>query len=138
MISILDPRDLLANPNVMIVILALVVLAIYRSYRRPRTTRLRGPPRKGFFFGVAEDIFNSLDLSGMYRNWEKTYGPVYEMPSSLGSTILVLQDPKAITDLFSKDTATYHQNKLAKAFFKNVFMVSLFDGTRKAIPSRSF
>ena len=142
MISVLGPPNLRTNsymnPNVIIVaILTLVVLAIYRSYRRPRTTKLRGPPSKSFLFGVTKDLFNSCDLSGIYRNWERTYGPVYEMPSSLGSTILVLQDPKAITDLFSKDTTTYHQSRFSKALFKNVFMVSLFGGSCEAILSRS-
>ena len=134
MISILDRRNLRTNPNLVIAIVLLIVLAIYRSHRQPRTTRLRGPPSKSFFFGVAKDIFNSLDLSGMYGTWEKTYGPVYEIPSSLGSTILVLQDPKAITDLFSKDTTTYHQSRLSKSFFKNVLRVSFFNRSGQLIP----
>ena len=124
MTSILGSPDLRVNPNAIIAaILALVVFAVYKSYRRPRTTRLRGPPRKSFLFGATKDLFNSPDLRRMYGNWEKTYGPVYEIPSSFGSTILVLQDPKAVTDLFSKDTTTYHQSRLSKSFFKNILRV---------------
>ena len=138
MASILDLRNISAK-NAMIPILTFVVLAVlYRTYRRPRTTKLRGPPSKGFLVGVMKDHFNSSDLGCMYGNWEKTYGPVYEIPSSLGSTILVLQDPKAITHLFSKDTTTYHQNKVSKALFKNHLKVSPFDGSFRAILSRSF
>ena len=132
MISILASDSFLgANPNVMIAILIAVVFAVYRSYpsRRPRTTKLRGPPSKGFLFGVIKDLFKSTDLGGMYGNWEKTYGPVYEIPSCLGSTTLVLQDPKAITDLFSKDTTTYHQHRFYKVLFKTIMMVSSFDGS---------
>jgi len=99
---------------------ALVFLAIYRSYRRPRTTKLRGPPSNDFIFGVTKDLFNSSDLGGMYRNWENAYGPVYEIPATLGSTILVLQDPGAITHLYSKDTTTYHQFGFLKAVFGNL------------------
>ena len=136
MISVLGSPDLRANPNVMIVaILTLVVLVIYRSYRRPRTTKLRGPPSKSFLFGVTKDLFNSLDLSGMYGGWEKIYGPVYEIPSILGSAVLVLHDPKAITDLFSKDTTTYHQSRLSKAVFKNILRVSFVGGSRESILS---
>ena len=138
MISMLDLRNLGANPNVMIAILTLVVIALYRSYRRPRTTKFRGPPSTSFLFGVTKDHFKSPDVGGMYANWEKTYGPVYEMPSGLGSTILIVQDPKAITDLFSKDTTTYHQSKFTKALFKNLLGVSSFDGSCKVILSRSF
>ena len=132
MISILASDGFLgANPNVMIVTLIVVVFAIYRSYpsRRPRTTKFRGPPNKGFLFGVTKDLFKSTDLGGMYGNWEKTYGPVYEIPSSLGSTILVLQDPKAVTHLFSGDATTYHQHKFYKVLFNTIMNVSSFDGS---------
>jgi len=129
MISILDSDDRGAKPNMTIstiICIALAVLVLYRSYRpsRPRTTKFKGPPSKSFLFGVIKDLFGSPNLSGIYGNWEKTYGPVYEIPSSLGASILVLQDPKAITDLFSKDTTIYHQFGFAKAIFKSIMMVS--------------
>ena len=140
--SILQSRHLGANPIMMkvviIICLMLVTLAIYQAYHRPRTTKFRGPPSKSFLFGVIKDLFGSPDLGGIYGNWEKTYGPVYEIPSILGSSILVLQDPKAVTDLFSKDTTTYHQIRLAKVIFRNIMMVSFFDGSCKAILSRPF
>ena len=138
MVSILDLRDLGANTNVMIATLTLVVITLYRSYHRPRTTKFRGPPSTSSLFGVTKDHFYSPDVGRMYGNWEKTYGPVYEVPSGLGSTILIVQDPKAITDLFTKDTTTYHQSKLTKALIKIVFGVSSSDGSYKAILSRSF
>ena len=139
MISILHWEGLDANPNAkinaMIICIAAVVLAICRSHRRPRTTKLRGPPSTGFISGVNKELFNSSDLGGMYRNWEKIYGPVYQIPSTLGSKILVLQDPGAVTHVYSKDTSTYHQFGVAKAIFKSL-MVSFFDGSCKAILSR--
>ena len=137
----LDSGDLGMNPNVMITIaicVVLVFLAINKSYRRPRTTKLVGPPSNDLIFGVTKDLFNSPDLGGMYRNWEKAYGPAYQIPSTLGSTILVLQDPGAITHLFSKDTLTYHQSGIVKALFKSVMMVSFFNGSCKAVLRRSF
>ena len=119
--AILGSDDLAANPNVTTAIgtgVAFAFLgAIYRWYRRPRTTKLRGPPSKDFVFGLSKELFNSSDFGGMYRDWEKDYGPVYEIPSTLGSTILVLQDPRAIAHLYSKDTWAYHQFKFAKAVF---------------------
>ena len=84
-----------------------------------------------------KDLFGSPNLGAIYGNWEKTYGLVYEIPSSLGSTILVLHDAKAITDLFSKDTTTYHQIRLAKIIFRSIMTVSTFDGSCEAILSRS-
>ena len=114
----------------LIILVALAFFVIYGSYGRRRTTKFRGPPSTSFFFGVAKDLFGSPDLNVMYGNWEKTYGPVYMIPSGLGSTILVLQDPKAINDLFSKDTTTYHQFKFTKVLFKSIMNVRSFDGFR--------
>ena len=122
-----DSDDLAMNPNVTIAIgisVALVFLAIYKSYRRPRTTKLRGPPSNDFIFGINKELFNSSDLGVMYKNWEKTYGQVYEIPSMLGSTVLVLQDPGAITHVYSKDTTTYRQFRLSKAIFGTLVSLS--------------
>lgn len=137
--AIFDLDNVGVYPNVMIAIticIALVCLAMYRSYRRPRTTKLRGPPRNDFIFGVTKDLFSAMtasDLGGVYRNWENTYGPVYQIPSALGSTTLVLQDPGAITNFYSKDTSTYHQAGVVKAFFKTAMMVSFLDGSCKTV-----
>ena len=124
---VLDPDHLSTNPSMVIAIIicvALVFVVLYRSYaRRGTATKFRGPPSTSFLFGVTKDLFGSPDLNVIYGNWEKTYGPVYEIPSGLGSTILVLQDPKAITDFFSKDTTTYHQFKFVKVLFKSIMMV---------------
>ena len=121
--DILGSDDLVANPNAMILIgicVAVAFFVIYRSYCGPRTTKLRGPPSKDLIFGVSKELFDSPDVGGVYKNWEKAHGPVYEIPSTLGSTILVLQDPKAISHLYSKDTWTYHQFWFAKAVFRLV------------------
>ena len=132
--SILDSRNLGVNPNVtiiaFIICLTLVVLAIYRSYRRPRTTKLKGPPRSDLIFGATKELFNASNLGGVYGDWEKTYGPVYQIPSILGSTILVLQDPRAITHLYSKDTSAYHQSGPLRAAIS--YIVS-FLRTRKVM-----
>ena len=138
MTSILDSRDRGACPNVMtmaLICLPLVVFAIYRYNRRQRTTKLRGPPSNDFIFGASKELFNSPDMGGMYKNWEETYGPVYQIPTTLGSTVIVLQDPGAITHMYSKDTLIYHQSRLDKAIFGG--LVSVFR-TREMILIRLF
>ena len=125
--AILDSDDYGADPNVMIVIgigVTLVFLAMYRSYRRQRTTKFRGPSSNDFIFGVTKEIFNSPNPDVIYRNWEKTYGPVYQIPSTLGSTIIVLQDPAAVAHLCAKDTSTYHQTNFFKALWGNLVSFS--------------
>lgn len=84
--------------------------------RRPRTTKLKGPPSRSFLLGVGKDIFDARDLGAVYNDWEKTYGSTYEIAGTLGLKMLVLCDPKAIAHFFSKDTTIYHQLTFLRAF----------------------
>ncbi|KAF8331802.1 cytochrome P450 [Amanita rubescens] len=100
----------------------LVALSLYRVRRnRRRTPKLVGPPSKGLLFGVMLDIFAAPDLGALYADWERKYGPVYEIPSSLGSKVLVLGDPKGIAHLCANDTTTYQQLRFAKVFEQRFF-----------------
>lgn len=108
----------LTNSTLTIAIPIFVLLAFgIQSRLRSRVTRLQGPPSNSSIFGVTKVMFDSSDLGGLYNQWEKIYGPVYEIPSSLGSKILVLGDPKGIAHFFTSDTTRYHQLKFNKSFF---------------------
>jgi len=112
------------NPTLTIAILISITLVLLslrlQSRRKARPPRLHGPPSSSLIFGVAEEIFNSHDLAGLYGKWEKTYGPVYEIPSSLGSKILIVADPKAIAHFCAGDTTKYHTLKFAKTVFREL------------------
>lgn len=79
------------------------------STRKAHTPRFNGPPSKSFLFGTTRDLFEASDLGAIYQAWEKLYGPVYEVPTSLGARMIVLNDPKALAQFFAKDTLTYQQ-----------------------------
>ncbi|KAK2464514.1 hypothetical protein APHAL10511_003493 [Amanita phalloides] len=109
----------------------LVVVPIYRSRRQGLgTSRLQGPRSESFIFGNTKKIFPSANLSLVYRDWERLYGPVYEIPTGIGSSHIVLSDPKAFSHIFSKDTTTYHvlagtsalSKKLASILFYSTFL----------------
>lgn len=93
-----------------------VFLQMHRSRRR--MPRLIGPRHSSWLFGIG--IKQPSDLGVMYGNWEKEYGPVYEIPSSLGSKMLVLADPKAVAHLFAKDTYTYCQPEWFKYSIRSI------------------
>ena len=97
------------------VLALLVAICIYQSCRRLRTPRLQGPPSQSIGFGITKKVFPSSDVGFVYQDWERTYGPVYEIPASFGSRHVVLSDPKAIAHFFSKDTTTYHQPAVQRA-----------------------
>jgi hypothetical protein len=91
----------------------LIIISIYR--RGLRTPKLQGPRSESFIFGNTRNIFPSTNLTLVYQEWERTYGPVYEIPTGFGSNHVVLSDLKAITHLFSKDTSTYYLPARQKA-----------------------
>ena len=102
-------------------IVLFIAIRLYQSHsRRPRTTKLQGPPSKGFLFGVSKDLRDAPDLGAVYNDWEKTYGSTYEITGALGSKMLVLSDPKAIAHVFAKDTSIYHQLEFVKALTRQL------------------
>jgi len=84
------------------------------SRRQLRTTQLRGPPSESFLYGVGKRTLNPDGASAAYEEWAQKYGPVFTVPSTLGSNKIVLCDPKAIGHFYSKETWTYNQIPLAK------------------------
>jgi hypothetical protein len=79
------------------------------SRQRLRTTQLRGPPSETFLYGVGARIHDAKDSGAMYEAWAQEYGQVYTVPSTLGSTRIVLCDPKALAHFYAKETWTYMQ-----------------------------
>jgi len=73
--------------------------------KRPKTTRLRGPPSG--LFGAEEVLFKSPDSAAVHEAWYKEYGPAYEIPLILGERRVVLCDPKALAHFFARDSWTY-------------------------------
>lgn len=99
------------------------VLVHLARARRSRTTRLKGPPSNSYIFGKNKELFGVTAIGDVYEDWEKEYGPIYAVPSTLGSKAVVLCDPKALAHFFSKDTYTYQQTKTIRLL--NAIMVSL-------------
>ncbi|KAG6375286.1 cytochrome P450 [Boletus reticuloceps] len=82
--------------------------------RKLRTTQLRGPPSESFLYGVGKRILDAEDSGAIYEAWALEYGPVYAVPSTLGSKRIVLCDPKAIAHFYAKETWSYIQTPLTK------------------------
>src|ERR1700733_2749054 len=111
----LDVTKYLSLGTITSALALLVAIRIYQSRRRLRTPQLQGPRSQGFLFGITKKVFPSSDIGFVYQDWERTYGPVYEIPASFGSRHVVLSDPNAIAHFFSKDTTTYHQPAVQRA-----------------------
>jgi len=98
--------------TILSILIALCLRQIYG--RRPRTVELNGPPSKDWIFGVNKELEEAPDVDLTYQNWERAYGPVYQIPTTFGTKVLLLCDPKAIAYFYSKATTTYHQPDLMR------------------------
>ena len=113
--------EAIRSPHVINLAAGLAVICALRvAYRtnckRPRTTRLRGPPSG--FFGAEEVLIESPDPATVHEAWYKEYGPAYEIPMVLGERKIILCDPKALVHFFSRDSWSYelpHADKVALA-----------------------
>nr|VWP00746.1 N/A [Ganoderma boninense] len=101
--------------------LAAVLAAAYFAHsflrarrKAARETPLGCPPRQSWLFGIRNLSPANSDAGALYEAWIDEYGPVYRVPAPLGSTRVVLTDPKAIAHFYSVETWTYVQTKLAR------------------------
>ncbi|KAF9224554.1 cytochrome P450 [Gyrodon lividus] len=95
-----------------------VITAVRVARRRLKTTRLRGPSSTSLLYGVGKDLAESSDAGAMYEAWVEEYGVVYQVPSTLGQTRIVLADPKAIAHFYARETWTYVLTAVVKVFFE--------------------
>ncbi|KZP25792.1 cytochrome P450 [Athelia psychrophila] len=86
--------------------------------RRSKTTPLGGPTRPSFFFGVSKYLAASKDGSLILEKWAEEHGPTFYIPTALGSSELVITDPKAISHIYSNDTYGYIQTGFMRLFFE--------------------
>ena len=103
-----------ANRSVTVLDAAAVMVGIWAlratvlaARRKFKTTRLRGPPRTHLIYGVSKDLFKSSSTGSLFEQWAKEYGPVYEVPTTLGGNKIVLCDPKAVAHYYARETWTY-------------------------------
>ncbi|GLB33170.1 putative cytochrome p450 [Lyophyllum shimeji] len=98
------------------------VVKIWLSrWRGTRATSLRGPPSESILFGLSGVLRQSEDASLLTERWAKEYGSAFRVPTALGSSRIVLMDPKAVAHFYSKETFGYVQTPLARVFIENLF-----------------
>jgi len=106
-----------------VVFASLAVWLLLRNLNSSRkhvtTTKLRGPARKSRLYGVGRIIEESQDASSLFEQWENDYGPVYTIPHALGSSQVILCDPKAASYMLARDTLVYDHPPVTKAGLRN-------------------
>jgi len=97
----------------------LLALNFYRACGHIRRTKLKGPPRESFIYGVNQALLKMSDRSGLYSQWVKMYGAVYQLPWTMGTDLTILNDPKAVAHFFAQSSWKYHQLQELKLFTQN-------------------
>ncbi|KAI0829191.1 cytochrome P450 [Trametes gibbosa] len=117
-----EPRSLSVWTAGLLIGAVYVLYKLARSFRkRSHATPLSGPPSPSWLFGVSKVVGNHPSTSSLYEQWAEQYGSVYRVPSPLGSSRVVLTDPKAIAHFYSLETFTYVQTTLSRVAIENLF-----------------
>ncbi|KAF4574399.1 hypothetical protein EYR40_005882 [Pleurotus pulmonarius] len=84
------------------------------------TTALLGPPSQSWLLGnrALAGVDNEVPI---LEGWANQYGRIFQIGGPLGSSRIVLCDPKAIAHFYSKETFTYVQTAFAKIFIGTFF-----------------
>jgi len=108
------------------VIVWLLFGALKKQFARNETTPLNGPDNPSFLFGLYRRINESEDPSALYEEWALKYGPAFRFPGGLGSSRIVICDPRANAHFYAKETFGYVQNKLSRIFIEILVSISQF------------
>ncbi|KAJ7679281.1 cytochrome P450 [Mycena polygramma] len=93
---------------------ALIAIAVAWTIRYVLKDRLQGPPSPSFVYGHTKEILESHSLAELYDGWAKTYGSVYQVCGPLGTTRLVVCDPRVIAHVLALDSWNYSHPPLAQ------------------------
>lgn len=97
------------------ILLTVAIIAYgYRARRQSKFTKLRGPPRRSYLYGYTDILHSTFDQGPIFEEWSKEYGLVYQLPSPLAMTKVVVMDPKAIAHIFGNDTYGFRQTPLGR------------------------
>ncbi|EEB93191.1 hypothetical protein MPER_08190 [Moniliophthora perniciosa FA553] len=114
----------MASVPQLFIILSCIGLYLFLRRRRQRsyTTPLTGPPSNSLIFGLSKHL-NSLNVDSGERieQWAKEYGSVFKIPTVMGGAKIVVCDPRAVRDFYSKETWTYVGTPLSKRFIERAF-----------------
>ncbi|EMD31785.1 hypothetical protein CERSUDRAFT_100013 [Gelatoporia subvermispora B] len=123
------------------IILAIgLVFQISRNVRRRLyTTPLRGPPSPSLLWGVQQLVLNSWQTGGVYEQWSGTYGSTFRVAAPMGTSRIVMTDPKAATHVLSQDTWGYTHTGASKAIIKSILGKGILwsDGERHRIQRKT-
>ena len=117
--AMITPSDLVRLPLLWRV--AAVFAAVYftHSYVQARRkaahkTPLASPPNPSWLFGILKLVVNNPHQAFIFETWAEEFGSVFRVSAPLGSSTVVLADPKAIAHFYAEETWTYVHTRLSR------------------------
>ena len=104
-----------ADGVALVIALLLIGLVFKRSLSKQESLPLDGPPRKNKIFGYQQELMDAANPGRLHEEWAAEYGPVYKVPTMFGSERMVILDPKAVTQFYSKETTVYVRSKFERS-----------------------
>ncbi|KAF8587462.1 cytochrome P450 [Ramaria rubella] len=85
------------------------------------STKLLGPPSESWIFGVSKKVFEAKDSALLFEEWAEQYGSVFRIPEALGSSRIILCDPKAIAYFYTTGATSFKRRTLSKLVIERLF-----------------
>ncbi|KAF8584899.1 cytochrome P450 [Ramaria rubella] len=116
--TISDPR-----PIDIIICISVLYLLGSKAHRFfwPGPTLLSGPPAESWMFGVSRQLFEADDPALLFEEWAEKYGPAFRLPQALGSSRIVLCDPKAVAYFYGNEITDFRMRRVSKIFIERLF-----------------
>lgn len=112
------------DPRPLDIIICLSVLCSllwqWSRFLRLKSTRLSGPPAQSWLFGVSKNLFEASDAALLLEEWGEKYGPVYRIPLALGSSRVVLCDPKAVAHFYARESINFRRRTAGRILVERV------------------
>lgn len=121
--TIMTPLHEFKAMNIFVLFVALYIARIV--FRSARSARLQGPSRRSLVWGQNQYLRSASDVGQVYEEWAEKYGSVFRVPLALGRSRVVLCDPLAISDFYSKETFVYVGTPIAKKFIERMVCQSV-------------
>ena len=102
--------------------LFLLLLLLWRGWGLvwSNSTRLRGPPSESWIFGVSRKLFEMDDSALLLEAWAEKYGPVFRIPVALGSSRVIICDPKAAAHFYARESTGFRMLSVSKIFIEKL------------------
>ncbi|KAJ6553276.1 cytochrome P450 [Mycena capillaripes] len=112
------PPSSLSVPGILLLLGLWLCTKLFLFFRHgSHGTKLGGPPRSNLILGLSPSPIKDA----FYAEWVAQYGPVYEIPATLGRKKLVITDPTALLHVYNAERTVYTKTESSRTFMARVF-----------------